>query len=221
MKFTEFPGCLSAVVVLCFLLKRFLKRYKSKTSQSIFCCAYAFRIAATGRAAHPPGSASKTGAERLDPPRPSVEDVIQHNMNALRFPLVRLPLTLTMLLLGAVVPCSSAQNAPAAAPKTQTPRPGALNRITIEVTGGDNNVPVENASVYLRYIEERKLLKDKKLELNVKTNREGIAHVLEAKPGRVLIQIVADGWKSYGRWFDITDPKQTIKVHLERPPKWY
>jgi hypothetical protein len=142
-------------------------------------------------------------------------------MNTLRFLLVRLPFTLILLLLAAFVPYSGAQDAPLPAPKTQSPRPDALNRITIEVTGGDNNVPVENASVYVKYIDERKLLKDKKLELNVKTNREGIAHVPGAKPGRVLIQIVADGWKSYGRWFDITDPKQTIKVHLERPPKWY
>lgn len=140
-------------------------------------------------------------------------------MNALRFLLVRLPLTLALLLLGAFAAYSGAQDAPA--PKTQTPRPGALNRITIEVIGGDNNVPVENASVYVKYIDERKLLKDKKLELNVKTNREGIAHIPETKLGKVLIQVVADGWKTYGRWFDITDPKQTIKVHLERPPKWY
>jgi hypothetical protein len=142
-------------------------------------------------------------------------------MNTLRFLLVRLPFTLILLLVAAFVPCSGAQDAPVPAPKTQSPRPDALDRITIEVTGGDSNVPVENASVYVKYIEERKLLKDKKLELNVKTNREGIAHVPGAKPGKVLIQIVADGWKSYGRWFDITDPKQTIKVHLERPPKWY
>jgi hypothetical protein len=142
-------------------------------------------------------------------------------MNAQRLPLVRLPLTLTLLLLGTVAPYFSAQDAPPPEPKAQTQRPDAASRITIEVAGGDNNVPVENASVYLRYIQERKLLKDKKLELSVKTNREGIAHVPGAKLGRVLIQIVADGWKSYGRWFDITDPKQTIKVHLERPPKWY
>lgn len=160
-------------------------------------------------------------ADRLDPPRPSVEDVIQQNMKPLRFPPVHLPLAFVALLLGSCAPYSSAQNAPAPAPKAQTPRSDELNRITIEVTGGDNNVPVENASVYVKYIEERKLLKDKKLELNVKTSREGIAHVRGAKPGRVLIQIVADGWKSYGRWFDIADPKQTLKVHLERPPKWY
>jgi hypothetical protein len=140
-------------------------------------------------------------------------------MNALRFPSVRLPFALIFLLIVGVAPFFGAQDAPA--PKTQTPRPDATSRITIEVTGGDDNVPVENASVYVKYIEEHKILKDKKLELNVKTNREGIAHVASAKPGRVLVQIVADGWKTYGRWFDITDPKQTIKVHLERPPKWY
>jgi hypothetical protein len=36
-----------------------------------------------------------------------------------------------------------------------------------------------------------------------------------------LIQVIAEGWKTYGRWLDITDPKQAIKVHLEKPPKWY
>ena len=51
--------------------------------------------------------------------------------------------------------------------------------LTIEVTGGDKEVPVENASVYLKYVEEHVIKKDKKLELNVKTNREGVAHVAE------------------------------------------
>jgi len=94
-------------------------------------------------------------------------------------------------------------------------------RLTIEIKGGEKNVPVENASVYVKYIEERKLAKDKKLELNVKTNREGMAHVQEAPLGRALVQIVAEGWKTYGRWYDVTDAKQTISIHLEKPPKWY
>jgi len=80
---------------------------------------------------------------------------------------------------------------------------------------------VENASVYVKYVEERALRKDKKLELNVKTSREGIAHVPNAPLGRALVQVIAEGWKTYGRWYDITDPKQVIKIHLERPPKWY
>ena len=94
-------------------------------------------------------------------------------------------------------------------------------RIKITVTGGEANAAVENASVYVKYVEEHKITKDKKLELNVKTSREGVAHVPNAPTGRVLIQVVADGWKSYGRWYDITDPNQEFKIHLERPPRWY
>jgi hypothetical protein len=113
-----------------------------------------------------------------------------------------------------------AQKSPAP-PKTTTPPPPANARLKITVTGGDNNAAVENASVYVKYVEEHAITKDKKLELNVKTSREGVAHVPNAPTGRVLIQVVADGWKSYGRWYDITDPNQEFNIHLERPPKWY
>jgi hypothetical protein len=127
---------------------------------------------------------------------------------------------LFLSLLVAAVVCVAAQDSPAPATKApaQSDEPG---RLTIEVTGGDKAVPVENASVYVKYVEEHAIKKDKKVELNVKTNREGIAHVAEAPLGRALVQIIAEGWKTYGRWYDITDPHQVIKVRLERPPKWY
>jgi hypothetical protein len=116
--------------------------------------------------------------------------------------------------------CVAAQDAPAPPPKApaQSDEP---SRLTIEVTGGEKAVPVENASVYVKYVEEHAIKKDKKVELNVKTNRAGVAHVAEAPLGRALVQIIAEGWKTYGRWYDITDPHQVIKVRLERPPKWY
>lgn len=133
----------------------------------------------------------------------------------------RLSIFLAIGFFGAILPVTRAQNSTAPSPKTQTQTSNAPSRLTIEVTGGDDNVPVENASVYVKYIEEHKLKKDKKLELSVKTNREGIAHVPDANLGKVLIQVVAEGWKTYGRWFDVTDARQTIKVHLDRPPKWY
>lgn len=133
---------------------------------------------------------------------------------------------LSWLLAGAQV--FAAQNPPppaasSVAPPANPPQTRSLanSRITIEITGGDKNVPVENASVYVKYVEEHKITKDKKQELNVKTSRDGVAHVPNAPLGRVLIQVVADGWKSYGRWYDLTDPNQEFKIHLERPPKWY
>jgi hypothetical protein len=106
------------------------------------------------------------------------------------------------------------------APPKQAPANAPIPRLTIEITGGDGDKPIENASVYLKTQEER-LIKDKKTEVNVKTNMQGIAHVPEPPVGRVLIQVVAEGWKPYGHWYDIADSKQVIKIHLDRPPKWY
>jgi hypothetical protein len=126
-----------------------------------------------------------------------------------------------LMLLGVAGPQLAGQEPAQTPPAPAKPvRAETTNRLTIEVSGGEDNKPVENASVYVKYVESR-LLKDKKVELNVKTNREGVAHVPDAPIGRALIQVVAEGWKTYGRWYEVTDPKQNIKVHLERPPKWY
>jgi hypothetical protein len=124
------------------------------------------------------------------------------------------------VLVGAMSVAALAQSSPTTPSKANAPKPDTTARITIEVSGGEKDAPVENASVYLKYVEVH-LIKDKKFELNVKTNHEGTAHVPEAPMGKVLVQVVAEGWKLYGKWCEVTEAKQTIKVHLDRPPKWY
>ena len=128
-----------------------------------------------------------------------------------------------LALFVAMVPRMTAQTSKAPESKPQTPPTASevQTRLTIEVTGGEKNAPVENASVYVKFVEEHAIKKNKTLEINVKTSREGIAHVPDAPMGRALVQVVAEGWKTYGHWLDITDPKQIIKVHLDKPPKWY
>lgn len=127
---------------------------------------------------------------------------------------------LLVTMVAMVIAASSfAQNVPKATPQKDENASG--KRLTIEVSGGDKNVAVENASVYLKFVEEKKLAKDKRYELNVKTNREGVAHIPDPPLGRVLIQIVAEGWKTYGKYYELSDPGVVIKIHLDRPPKWY
>jgi hypothetical protein len=134
--------------------------------------------------------------------------------------------TIQWRLLGVITLCAgiasslayARQEKPAPPPKQQAPV--VVPRLTIEVTGGVDNKPVENASVYLKTLEQH-LIKDKKSEVNVKTNQLGIAHIPDVTSGRVLIQVVAEGWKTYGQWQDITERNSTIKIHLDRPPKWY
>jgi len=100
-------------------------------------------------------------------------------------------------------------------------QPSGTARLRIEVTAGERNKPVDSASVYVRYVEERKLRKDKKIEMNVKTNKEGIVRVPEVPKGRVLIQVIAEGWKTFGRWYEITADEEVVKIKLEKPPRWY
>jgi hypothetical protein len=90
-------------------------------------------------------------------------------------------------------------------------------RLRIEVTGGDANKPVANASVYVKFSQGRKLRKDKTFALNLKTNEEGVARSPEIPQGKTLIQVVAPGWKTYGEWHDVNQSEQTIEVHLVRP----
>ena len=145
-----------------------------------------------------------------------VEDRLRSNMK------LRTKMSLGIAC-GALALCTGlwSQNVSEPAAKSHAEKADAISRVTIEVSGGEKEAPVENASVYLKYVEEHKLKKNKKVELNVKTNREGAAHIPDAPTGRVLVQVVADGWKTYGRWYDITEARQTIKVHLEKPPRWY
>lgn len=147
----------------------------------------------------------------------SVEDRLRCTMKLPR----QLAVCLVSVAFLAAAPSARPQSAPVTDAKPHSAPVDATSRVTIEVSGGEKETPVENASVYLKYVEEHKIKRDRTVELNVKTNRDGTAHIPEAHTGRVLLQVVADGWKTYGRWYDITEAKQTIRVHLEKPTKWY
>jgi hypothetical protein len=94
-------------------------------------------------------------------------------------------------------------------------------KLTIVVTGGADKQPIDSASVYVRYVEEHKHGKDKKIEMNLKTNQSGVCHVPVIPPGKFLVQVIAEGWKTYGEYYDINQTEQTINIALVRPPKWY
>ena len=127
----------------------------------------------------------------------------------------RVSFVLLAMLFGSALltPALTAQSdkAPAAADKRN-----GTSRLRIELTGGDENKPVADASIYLRFPDQ------KKVELDLKTNQEGIARSPEIRQGKVLIQVVAQGWKTYGEYHDVTESEQTIQIHLVKPPiRWY
>ena len=104
---------------------------------------------------------------------------------------------------------------------SKSEKPSGFAKLRIEVTAGEKSKPVESASVYVRYVEKRALRKDKKIEMNVKTNKDGVVRVPDVPKGKVLIQVIAEGWKTFGRWYDISGDEEVIQIKLEKPPRWY
>ncbi|HET9400993.1 MAG TPA: hypothetical protein VFO34_08585 [Candidatus Acidoferrales bacterium] len=97
----------------------------------------------------------------------------------------------------------------------------ARSRLRVEVTGGDKSTPVDMASVYVKFTNKRALAKDEKVEMDVKTNRDGIAVVPSVPRGKIVLQVVAPGWKPFGENFELSRDEEVLKIHLDRPPKWY
>jgi hypothetical protein len=132
----------------------------------------------------------------------------------------KIPLRMVAFLLLLGVVAVSAQDKPADA-NAKAGSGSKDTRLTIVVTGGEDKKPIDSASVYIRYVEEHKHGKDKKIEMNLKTNQSGVCHVPVIPPGKFVIQVIADGWKTYGEYYDINQTEQTINISLVRPPKWY
>ena len=117
------------------------------------------------------------------------------------------------------VPAGRAQSDPKEKEKEKSE--SEFVKLRIEVTATEKNIPVDSASVYVKFQKERMLAKDKTVEMNTKTNREGVAKVPSVPRGKVLIQVIAPGWKTFGQWYDLNEDEQTIKISLQKPPRWY
>jgi outer membrane lipoprotein-sorting protein len=134
---------------------------------------------------------------------------------------VKAALRIASLLILVVAMAAHAQDKDADAKAKAANADASDVRLTIVVTGGEEKKPVDSASVYVRYVEEHKHGKDKKIEMNLKTNQSGVCHVPVIPPGKFVIQVIAEGWKTYGEYYDINQTEQTINIALVRPPKWY
>jgi Carboxypeptidase regulatory-like domain len=102
--------------------------------------------------------------------------------------------------------------------KSATPH---TTRLKINVTNSEDK-PVGNASVYVRFNEAGGFLHhDKLAELSFKTNEDGSVKVPAVPAGKILIQVIAKGLHTYGKWYDIEDETATIDIKLDPPPHWY
>lgn len=100
-------------------------------------------------------------------------------------------------------------------------QPAPTTKITIHVSDPNGN-PVGQASVYVRFNQTVGVFhKDKLAELDLKTNNDGSCKVPPIPQGKIMIQVIAKGWRTYGEWYDIEHAEATVPIKLQARPHWY
>jgi hypothetical protein len=99
--------------------------------------------------------------------------------------------------------------------------PSPTTKLDIQVSDPSGK-PVGQASVYVRFNESGGVFhKDKLAELDLKTSDNGSCKVPPIPQGKIMIQVIAKGWRTFGQWYDIEHAEETVPIKLQAPPHWY
>jgi hypothetical protein len=97
---------------------------------------------------------------------------------------------------------------------TPTPTPRETRRtftLQIEVSAGDSADKIDGAAVHLESREE-----GARFTREMRTSRQGLVTFSRVPPGRLLIQVVARQYDTFGDDFVLTQDNQTVRVTLRR-----
>ncbi len=83
----------------------------------------------------------------------------------------------------------------------------------------DNGKPVRNAAVIMHAVSTRG--KQERGDLELKTDPEGKASFDGIPYGKLRVQVLAQGFQTYGEDFDISQHKVDITIKLKRPQGQY
>jgi hypothetical protein len=87
--------------------------------------------------------------------------------------------------------------------------------LTVTVVRDSNGKPVKNAEIVLHPVDERGRQKQEGLEL--KTHEDGKAETGGVPYGKLRIQVIAKGFKTYGQDYEVQQPSLEITIKLQNP----
>ena len=76
--------------------------------------------------------------------------------------------------------------------------------------------PVPRASLIIRTLKGKKHKKIGR-SFELRTSQQGTAPLPPIKQGFVLLQVIAEGYQTYGKTVELREPEQTVTVKLKRP----
>src|SRR5512133_1957658 len=94
-----------------------------------------------------------------------------------------------------------------------------LVEMSFVVVKEDNGKPVRNAAVVLHPVDEDG--KQKRNGLELKTDADGKANFDGVPYGKLRIQVLADGFQTYGEDYDVDKPSLDLTVKMKRPARQY
>src|SRR5882724_8868424 len=99
-----------------------------------------------------------------------------------------------------------------------------LTRLQIHVTNARGK-PVDRASVIVKFVNGRSLkalgLKKARLSWELKSSQEGMARIPSIPKGKILIQIIAKNYQTFGDTFEVSEDERTIEIKLNPPQSQY
>jgi hypothetical protein len=84
--------------------------------------------------------------------------------------------------------------------------------------------PIDRAGVIVRFVEGRSVVKfGKKIRTTweMRTNQEGLVKIPAIPKGKILIQVIAKGYQTYGQSFEVSEEAKTIEIKLNPPQQQY
>jgi hypothetical protein len=99
-----------------------------------------------------------------------------------------------------------------------------MTKIRVEVRKATNDKPIDRASVVVRFVEGRSVVKlGKKImtSYQMRTNQDGVASMPAIPQGKIQIQVIAKGFQTFGEIIDIGEEEKTVEIKLKDPQPQY
>jgi Carboxypeptidase regulatory-like domain len=93
--------------------------------------------------------------------------------------------------------------------------------ISVKSQGGH---PVDRASVVVRFVQGHsivKLGKAVRTTFELRTNQDGEAKIPSIPQGKILVQVIAKGYQTFGQTFDVAEDEKTLDITLNPPQQQY
>jgi hypothetical protein len=99
-----------------------------------------------------------------------------------------------------------------------------MTRLVVEVKSEKTGKPIDRASVIVRFEEGRSIKKfGKKVKTNweLRTNQLGQVKVPPIPQGKILVQVIAKGYQTFGERYEVVEPEKTLEIRLNPPQQQY